>query len=67
MYMPKTLRLREETHEILERLRGERELNSYEELIRRLLVKSGEIEGFGKDPDLPKWEEGEDRARFGGE
>ena len=65
--MSKTLRLSEKTHDKLKRLREERELNSYEDLIQRLLVESGEIEGFGKDPELPKWKEEEDCARFRGE
>ena len=65
--MSKTLRLSEKTHNTLRRLREERELKSYDDLIQRLLVESGEIEGFGKDPDLPEWKEEEDRARFRGE
>lgn len=65
--MPKTLRLSEKTHEMLKRIREDQNLKSYDDLIQKLLVESGEIEGFGKDPDLPKWEEEEDRARFQGE
>lgn len=65
--MAKTVRLSEETHKILERLREEEKLRSYDELIQRLIVKSGVLSGFGKDPDLPKWKEKEDRARFRGE
>lgn len=65
--MPKTLRLDEKTHDILKSLREKRGAKSYNELVRRLIVESGEISGFGKDPDLPAWKEEEDRAKFQGE
>ena len=62
--MSKTLRLNDKTHETLKKLRERRELKSYDDLIQRLLVESGEVEGFGKDPDLPRWKEEKDRASF---
>lgn len=65
--MAKTVRLSEETHKILEMLREEEKVKSYDQLIQRLIVRSGVISGFGKDPQLPKWKEEKDRAKFRGE
>ncbi len=65
--MTKTVRLSEETHEMLGRLRERIGANSYEEAIRKLITRSGELTAFGKDRDLPKWKEREDRAKFRGE
>ncbi len=62
--MAKTLRLKDGTHDLLRSLREKSQAKSYDELIQRLLVKSGEISAFGKDPDLPVWQEEEDRAKF---
>lgn len=65
--MTKSLRLSERTHDVLKKLREKRKMKSYDELIQKLIVESGEIEGFGKDPDLPSWKGEEDRAKFRGE
>ncbi len=65
--MAKTVRLSEETHEMLGRLRERIGANSYEEAIRKLIARSGELTAFGRDRDLPKWKEEEDRARFRGD
>ncbi len=65
--MAKTVRLSEETHEMLGLVRDRIGASSYEEAIRNLIARSGEFSAFGKDRDLPGWREGEDRARFRGE
>ena len=65
--MVKTVRLSEETHEILGRLMDRIGTRSYEDTIRALIAKSSEFSAFGKDRDLPRWKEGEDRVRFRGE
>ena len=64
--MTKTIRLGDETHAILSSLREREGMQTYEKLIRRLIVRSGAVSGFGEDPDLPKWKEEEDRAGFRG-
>ena len=65
--MVKTIRLSEETHEILGRLKDKIGTSSYEETIRTLIARSSEFSAFGKDKDLPRWSEVEDRVKFRGE
>lgn len=62
--MQKTVRVGEETHRILQELREKEHVETFEELIRLLIVRSGAVDAFGKDPDLPRWHEEEDRASF---
>jgi predicted CopG family antitoxin len=62
--MVKTVRLRDETHQLLESLREKEEAKSYDQLIRRLITRSGALSGYRRDPDLSPWREEEDRARF---
>ncbi len=63
VYMSTTIRVTEQTHEILKDLRDKENLESYERLIEELLIRSGVLSQFGKDSDLPKWKES-DRPTF---
>lgn len=65
--MTKTVRLSEKTHKILGQIKERMCADSYDEAVRRLIAESENFSAFGKDPDLPGWEEGEDRVRFRGE
>ena len=65
--MVKTVRLSEETYEILGRLMDRIGTRSHEDTIRALIAISSEFCAFGKDRDLTGWKEGDDRVRFRGE
>jgi len=62
--MARFIRLSDRTHEILGSLRNGMGTRSYDDAIRKLIAKSGEFSGFGKDRGFPRWREDEDRARF---
>ena len=64
--MSTTIRISKKTHEILKEIQDEEGFESYEKLIKELLIRSGILDQFGKDSDLPKWEES-DRPTFRGE
>ena len=61
--MSTTIRISKKTHEILKEIQDEEGFESYEKLIRELLIRSGTLSQFGEDSDLPKWEES-DRPTF---
>jgi len=61
--MSTTIRVSKKTHEILKEVQDEEGFESYEKLIKELLIRSGTLSQFGEDSDLPKWEES-DRPTF---
>ncbi len=64
--MSTTIRVSKKTLEILKEVQDEEGFESYEKLIKELLIRSGTLSQFGEDSDLPKWEE-RDRPIFHGE
>ena len=64
--MQTTIRVEGDVAKMLEELKNREKLKSYNDVIKKLLQRK-ELSMFGASPELKKWKESEDRARFRGE
>jgi predicted CopG family antitoxin len=65
--MVTTVRVNESTLVMLGELKEELKARSFDEVIRDLIaLRKKKVSLFGADPNLPKWDEREDRAKFRG-
>ena len=65
IYMVTTVRVNESTLVMLNELKGELKARSFDEVIRDLIaLRKKKVSLFGVDPNLPKWDEHDDRAKF---
>ena len=63
--MVTTVRVSEATVALLDELKEKLKARSLEEVIRDLILfRKKKISLFGADPNLPKWDEREDRSKF---
>ncbi len=61
--MQTTIRVEEDVVKLLEEVKTKGKMNSYNDVIKKLLEKN-ELSMFGADKKLSKWNESNERARF---